>query len=347
MSDLQQIIQASADDRRGLFQQTGQRLSCAPENVEKDFWVCWTLDALYNRAAIEERLLFKGGTSLSKAFDLIQRFSEDIDITVFRDDLPGDPFPSDDELRAMGSNQRKRKLDEIKERCSSYINGQFQAALTKYAATELEGMKFKIEPDPDDPDAQSLLFHYPSAFTDSDEAYIRRVVKIESGAKSALDPHETKTIVPYSAPDTDGLDLAVPNVLTIKPERTFWDKIIILHGQRHWFQNRGELYKDGQRLSRHYYDVFRLLASEHGDAALQDLDLAESCVKHARLYFDRKPLDLDQAIPGTFGIVPADGMLDPLKADYKKMAGMIFGDVPSFEDILGKIKMAEAILNAA
>jgi hypothetical protein len=245
----------------------------------------------------------------------------------------------------MGSNQRRRKLDEIKERCSGYINGQFQAALTKYATTELEGMKFKIEPDPDDPDAQSLLFHYPSAFTDSDEAYIRRVVKIESGAKSALDPHETKTIVPYSALDTDGLDLAVPNLLTIKPERTFWDKIIILHGQRHWFQNKGELYKDGQRLSRHYYDVFRLLASEHGDAALEDLELAESCAKHARLYFDRKPLDLDQAIPGTFGIVPADGMLDPLKADYEKMAGMIFGDVPSFEDILGKIKTAEATLN--
>lgn len=223
---------------------------------------------------------------------------------------------------------------------------QFQAALTKYAAAELEGMKFKIEPDPDDPDAQSLLFHYPSAFTDSDEAYIRRVVKIESGAKSALDPHETKTIVPYSAPDTDGLDLAVPNVLTIRPERTFWDKVIILHGQRHWFQNKGELYKDGQRLSRHYYDLFRLLASEHGDAALGDLQLAESCVKHARLYFDRKPLDLDQAIPGKFGIVPTEAMLDPLKADYEKMAGMIFGEVPSFEEILSKIETAEATLNA-
>ncbi|GGI27384.1 MULTISPECIES: nucleotidyl transferase AbiEii/AbiGii toxin family protein [Bradyrhizobium] len=325
MTDLPQIIRASAEDRRGLFQQTGQRLSCPPENIEKDFWVCWILDALYNKAGIEQRLLFKGGTSLSKAFDLIQRFSEDIDITVFRDDLPGENFPSDDDLRAMGSNERKRKLDEIKERCSSFINGEFQNALTNFAAGELEGLTFKIEPDPDDPDAQSLLFHYPSAFADSDERYVRRVVKIESGAKSALDPHETKTISPYSATDTDGLDLTVPNVLTIKPERTFWDKIIILHGQRHWFQNRGELYKDGQRLSRHYYDIFRLLTSEHGEAALKDLELAESCVRHARLYFNRKPLDLDQATPGTFGIVPVDGMLEPLKADYQKMAGMIFG----------------------
>ena len=148
-------------------------------------------------------------------------------------------------------------------------------------------MKFKIEPDPDDPDAQSLLFHYPSAFTDFDEAYIRRVVKIESGAKSALDPHETKTIVPYSAHDTDGLR-PMPNVLTIKPERTFWDKIIILHGQRHWFQNKGELYKDGQRLSRALLRRIPPSTSEYGHAALEDLELAESCVKHARLYFDRE-----------------------------------------------------------
>jgi Nucleotidyl transferase AbiEii toxin, Type IV TA system len=346
MNDLLQVIRASTEDRRGLFQQTGQRLSCAPENVEKDFWVCWTLDALYNKAGIKPRLLFKGGTSLSKAFDLIQRFSEDIDITVFRTDLLGEDFPSDDELRAMGSNQRSRKLDEVKERCSAFINGDFQSALQKVADSELEGRKFTIEPDSDDPDGQSLLLHYPSAFADSGEDYIRRVVKIESGAKSALDPHETKTITPYSAAEAEGLNLAVPNVITIKPERTFWDKIVILHGQRHWFQNKGALYKDGQRLSRHYYDVYRLLASDHGDSAMKDLDLAESCVQHARLYFNRKPLDLDQATPGTFGIVPANGMLDPLKADYEKMAGMIFGEIPPFEDMIARIAEAEAALNA-
>jgi hypothetical protein len=346
MNDMTQVIRASTEDRRGLFQQTGQRLACAPENVEKDFWACWTLDALYNKAGIKPRLLFKGGTSLSKAFDLIQRFSEDIDLTVFRTDLLGEDFPSDDELRTMGSNRRSKKLDEVKERCSAFINGDFQSALRKIAASELEGMQYKIEPDPDDPDGQSLLLHYPSAFADSEDDYIRRVVKIESGAKSALDPHETKIITPYSAAEAEGLNLAVPNVLTIKPERTFWDKIIILHGQRHWFRNNGALYKDGQRLSRHYYDVYRLLGSNHGDSAMKDLDLAESCVQHARLYFNRKPLDLDLATPGTFGIVPADGMLDPLKADYEKMAGMIFGKIPPFEDIIGGITKAEAVLNA-
>ncbi|UVO35745.1 nucleotidyl transferase AbiEii/AbiGii toxin family protein [Bradyrhizobium arachidis] len=128
--------------------------------------------------------------------------------------------------------------------------------------------------------------------------------------------------------------------------RTFWDKIIILHGQRHWFQNRGSLYKDWQRLSRHYYDVYRLVGSEYGATALADRELAESCVQHARLYFNRKPLDLDLATPGKYGNVPVDGMLAPLKADYDKMAGMIFGEIPSFDDIIARIADAEATLNA-
>ncbi|MCP3475574.1 nucleotidyl transferase AbiEii/AbiGii toxin family protein [Bradyrhizobium sp. CCGUVB1N3] len=145
------------------------------------------------------------------------------------------------------------------------------------------------------------------------------------------------------ATEAEGLNLAIQNVLTIKPQRSFWDKIIILHGQRHWFQNRDELYKDGQRLSRHSYDVYLLLASEHGMSAMADLELAKSCADHPRPYFDRKPLDLDLATPGTFGIAPPEGMLGPLEEDYDKMDGMIFGEIPPFQDIIERI--AEATLN--
>lgn len=345
MNDMAQIIQAQPEDRRGLFQQTAQRLGCAPENIEKDFWVCWTLDALYNKAQLKPRLLFKGGTSLSKAFDLIQRFSEDIDVTVFRADLT-DTFPSDRELKELSAKQRGRKLDEIKAACQAFIKGEFQDQLMKVASSELKGTQFKIEIDDDDPDGQSLLFHYPSAFDASEEPYVRRVVKIESGAKSALDPHVTKSVTPYVADDAEEFDLSVPNVVTIKPERTFWDKIIILHGQRHWFENRGELYKDGQRLSRHYYDVYRLLQSDCGKNAITDLALAEDCVAHARIFFNRKPLDLDVAKPGTFGLSPHDGMLTALRTDYEKMAGMIFGATPKFDDVIGSIGEAEKVINA-
>ncbi|MBM3573424.1 MAG: nucleotidyl transferase AbiEii/AbiGii toxin family protein, partial [Alphaproteobacteria bacterium] len=104
------VLAASDRDRRDLFVAAAARLGTTEQNVEKDFWVCWTLDALFNgRAAGGPRLLFKGGTSLSKAFGLIDRFSEDIDITVFRDDLG--QAASIAALDALSRKQRQRKLD--------------------------------------------------------------------------------------------------------------------------------------------------------------------------------------------------------------------------------------------
>jgi len=105
-----QVLVADATDRRDLFIGAGQRLGTAPQNIEKDFWVCWTLDALFNGPASRgPRLLFKGGTSLSKGFGLIQRFSEDIDITVFREDIGEDA--SVEALEEMSGKKRQAKLD--------------------------------------------------------------------------------------------------------------------------------------------------------------------------------------------------------------------------------------------
>jgi hypothetical protein len=121
------ILRAEAQTRSGLFAATAQRLGTTPQNVEKDFWVSWTLDALFNGLGDGPRLLYKGGTSLSKAFGLIQRFSEDIDVTVFRDDL-GIPA-SVDELAALSGKKRSAALDAIKEACEVYINGPLAARL--------------------------------------------------------------------------------------------------------------------------------------------------------------------------------------------------------------------------
>ena len=104
--DFLKVIAASAEDRRGLFLATANRIGTPIQNVEKDFWVVWVLDLLFNgRTSDEPRLLFKGGTSLSKAYGLISRFSEDIDITVFREDL-GQPLEASD-LEALSGNHNK------------------------------------------------------------------------------------------------------------------------------------------------------------------------------------------------------------------------------------------------
>lgn len=339
------VIAARDAERRDLFLTTATRLGTAAQNVEKDFWVCWTLDALFNGLPPGgPRLLFKGGTSLSKAFGLISRFSEDIDITVFRGDLGQGADVA--ELDVLSGKKRRARLDAIRTACQAYISGILIEQFSELAAALIPGSHFRLEIDPDDPDRQTLLFWYP-AVTARLADYIRSAVKIESGAKSALDPHMAATVTPYVAQDLVDLDLAVTNVTTVKPERTFWDKIIILHGLRQWHDRRGELRHSGQRVSRHYYDVHRLMQDASAAGWQADHALAIDCAQHARLFFGSVDLGLDTALPSTFTLTPTTAMRDALARDYEAMSGMIFGEIPPLDAVLASAGRLEQIVNGA
>jgi hypothetical protein len=343
------FLAAAANDRRDAFIAAGRRLGAAEQNIEKDFWVCWTLDALFNRLpAGGPRLLFKGGTSLSKAFGLISRFSEDIDVTVFRDDLG--EGASVELLETMSGRRRKEKLEAIRDACQAYIAGPLLTQLASLLTTSLAQAGIasdgaRVEVDAADDGRQTLLLWYPSV-TAATDGYVRPAVKIESGAKSALDPHHPVTVRPYIAVEVDGIDLSVANVTTVDPERTFWDKVVILHGLRRWFEMRGELRGGGQRVSRHYYDLHRLLGTDVAAKALADADLGRDCVRHARMFFNSPDLDLASAEPGSFVLRPTDAMLVPLRRDYVAMTGMIFGDAPAFDAVITSIAELETRLNA-
>ncbi|CAM3822422.1 nucleotidyl transferase AbiEii/AbiGii toxin family protein [Polaromonas hydrogenivorans] len=343
--DFQAVIVADDAERRDLFLGTAARLGTAVQNVEKDFWVCWTLDALFNGLPPGgPRLLFKGGTSLSKAFGLISRFSEDIDITVFRADL-GEVVEAQD-LEGLSGKKRRARLDAIRDACQRYIAGPLAAQFIDIAAAAIPAGRFRLEADPDDKDGQTLLFWYP-AVTGAEGDYIRAAVKIEAGAKSALDPHIAATVTPYVAADLDDLDLAVRNVRAVQPERTFWDKVIILHGLRQWYDRRQELRHEGQRVSRHYYDIHRLAQAQGAQAWQADHGLAADCAKHARLFFGSPDLGLESAAVGTFTLVPDDAMQGALGRDYAAMSGMIFGDIPRLDTVLASVAALQEAINAA
>jgi len=341
-----EVLRATEETRSGLFTTTAQKLGTTPQNVEKDFWVCWTLDALFNGLPGDPRLLFKGGTSLSKGFGLIRRFSEDIDVTVFRDDL-GVPATID-ELAALSRKKREAALDAIRDACETYINGTLRDQLAAIAAdcsarTGLDAGAIKIFPDTRD--RQTLLVAYPSVT--SEDAYIAKSVKIESGAKSALDPNSRRSVAPYVDADLPAIDLTVPDVTIVDAERTFWDKIVILHGLRRWHDIRGQLRGNGQRVSRHYYDLHQLMQSEAGRRAMEDRALGADCVAHARMFFNRPDFDLASAQPPTFALRPEQGMVDDLRQDYRAMAAMIFGEPPAFEAIIDTVAALERALNGA
>jgi hypothetical protein len=347
-ADFFHVIAASPDDRRDLFLTSAKRLGTPLQNIEKDFWVTWVLDLLFNgRQANEPRLLFKGGTSLSKAFGLISRFSEDIDITVFREDIGHEP--DIDDFERLSGKQQRRQLEGIKQACQNYVQGALRDRLNRQISAVFGGLSLPVSEtpvivDPDDSDRQTLLMHYPSVSVGVND-YVKPTIKIEAGAKSALDPHCLASIRPYISGDIPATNLIVQEVVTIDAERTFWDKVVILHGLRRWHDKRGVLRQQGHRASRHYYDIFQLAHSPTGKKALADAALGKDCVRHARLFFNSADLDLLSAQMGRFAIAPTAQMTEVLRRDYQAMTTMIFGDVPTFTEVLESIRKIEIQLN--
>lgn len=278
---------------------------------------------------------------MSKAYGLIQRFSEDIDVTVFRDDL--DAATSVQELEKLSSKKRRARLNTIREACRAYITGPLHTFLSEQLADAARGAG-RIEIDPADPDGQTLLVWYPEVES-RDDAYVKPAVRIESGAKSALDPNRPVTIQPYIAGEMQSLDLTINDVTTIDAARTFWDKVVITHGLRRWYDRRGILRQEGQRVSRHYYDLHCLFDSELGKAAVENPRLGADCVRHARMFFDRPDYDLASATVGSFAIAPSDAMIDALRRDYANTTAMIFGPAPDFDEILASMRQIEQRIN--
>ena len=189
------FLKLPATDRRLAFQQVESQLGLQAVSVEKDFWVCWTLRTLFAMPGVGDHLTFKGGTSLSKAWKLIQRFSEDIDLIVDKNALGfgGDAAPD----RASSNNKRRERLEKLMEASRQWVQGTLQPALRDNLKSALGEAGWNLEVDPDVADGQCLLFHYLSVFATTSAGYVRPVVKIELGARSDDWPHETIAIQPY------------------------------------------------------------------------------------------------------------------------------------------------------
>ncbi len=340
------FIDLKSKERFDVFSIAGQRLDTRPEYIEKDFWVCVVLDALFNRLpGGHARLLFKGGTSLSKGFGLISRFSEDIDIVVFRDDLGfgGDDDPTN---RASGipNKERLRRFDALKAACGEYVRGRL--------ASELVGLLARagctVSANDTDPDQQTLLIEYPSGSkAGSSQGYVEPRVKIECGARSALDPSTTIAPAPFIQAELgEDWDLAVRNVACIRPERTYWEKLLILHGVHCGYRDAKRLPGDRDRLSRHFYDVAMISSTELGRSAHKDTALWTDVREHNLVAFRQAWKKFEEATPGSIRIVPQQEVRAELERDYEAMQGMILGEAPAFESIIERLGVIEAELNA-
>jgi predicted nucleotidyltransferase component of viral defense system len=325
------FLKLPADERRLAFQQVEAQMGLQAVSVEKDLWVCWTLQALFAMPGIGDHLTFKGGTSLSKAWKFIQRFSEDIDLVVDKNVLGfgGDAAPD----RASSKKKRRECLEKLMEASRQWVQGTLQPALRASLTAALGEAGWHLEVDPDMADGQCLLFHYPSVFTATSAGYVRPVVKIELGARSDDWPHETITIQPYVLELFPVLDrAAVFPARVLAAERTFWEKACLLHEETF---RPADKPRRKPRMARHYYDLWCLLRAGVGARALANPALFERVAEHREIFFRYSWVDYSTHKPGTFRLLPPDAHLAEWQDDYQAMLGpMFFGEVPDFAEIL-------------
>lgn len=353
-------------ERKDVLQESANRMDLAEIILEKDFWVCWTLKRLFSNPEIAQHLTFKGGTSLSKGYGAIARFSEDIDLTINRNA----PFLSDgaNPLESdISTNERKRRLDALKSNAQRFIAELVEPQLTKNISAALgtnEGWEISL--DNDDPDGQTLLFHYPRVFDyqifvpsvtrpmsypisspisqpivrgDKQDHYIKPQIKLEFGARGDTSPNETRSIKPYAADIFPDL-FKNPSceVSMLGAERTFWEKATILHSLHH-----GVTLKD--RMSRHYYDTFMLQQKGIADKAIQNPSLLEQVVLNKSLMFKDNKASYDTAVIGSLKLLPNKDQIKILKDDYKKMEEMFMSEHPRFDEIIDALGTLEQKIN--
>lgn len=328
---MDRIARASAGERRLVFEAAAQRMALAPAVVEKDFWVCYTLDHLFHRSGFAESMVFKGGTSLSKAFGLIERFSEDIDLILdwrllgYGEDEPWEP--------RSNSAQERFKADSI-ERTNAFLADAFVPKL-RATLSESLGTEASVRCGTEE---ETVYFDYPRSY---ESAGTLDTIKLEMGPMAAWSPSEEAAITPYAADVVPfGPELST-TVRTASPERTFWEKATILHQEA----NRPEGKAMPRRYSRHYYDMYRLGHSFVLGRAVAQPGLLEQVVRFKEKFYRTPWAKLADARPGTLRLAPPKDRLDELAADYASMRPMLFGSYPSIDEIVAYMAELEETIN--
>ena len=336
------VAKQSSRERAELFQASEGRHAphIAAPIIEKDFWVCWTLHRLFGVLKFRPQLIFKGGTSLSKVFNAIERFSEDVDLSLSRRDL-GFADDHDPEQNGISKKEIRRRLEALTNKCLETVRERLLPELQRDFASVLgtSGWTLKL----DDQDQQTIIFEYPHSELSGSLRYVRPAIRLEMGARSDDWPAIDAEIKPYAAEDfPKAFTAPACSVRTLAAERTFWEKATLLHAEYH----RPAGKHAAERLSRHYYDLYRLLVHDIGQRAIGQQDLLKRVVQHKQLFFAQAWANYETAKPGTFHLLPDKTRMENLKRDYAAMQDMIFGNAPDWESIIGELARLEGRLNA-
>ena len=309
-----------------ILDQVNGRTNSDQQTIEKDWWVTQVLRVLFSRP-YSEHLSFKGGTSLSKAWNIIERFSEDIDIAISRE-----------YLGFAGELSRTQVSDKLRRAACSFVREKIQTDVREgLIAMGIAPDKFSVHVNItpiSTTDPEVIYVDYQSVLPNSE--YIAHTVKVEVSGRSMHDPVQTvalqsqiDTILPQSA-------IVQPafNVSVVVPERTFLEKVMLLHEE--FAKPQTDIRTS--RMSRHLYDIYCMLHTDIAERALDNEQLYRSIVEHRRKFINLRDFDYGTLYPATLSILPPASVADLWRKDYENMQkNMIYGNSPSYEQLLKRL----------
>ncbi len=312
-----------------LFNQLSALTGMQAQAIEKDAWVTLMLRMLFT-SEIKDVLVFKGGTSLSKAYKLIERFSEDIDLAINRTHIGFEGELTKGQIRKL----RRKSHDFVSNEMVNILKSQ----LDEY---EIERNLYKINVENikiSDQDPEIIQVSYKSVFQEI--AYLPQRVLIEIGARSLIEPSEEKTIqsiIKENYPDTEFSETEF-NVKTVIPEKTFLEKLLLMHEE---FQKNKEKVRY-QRMSRHLYDIGQIINTEYGKRAIENSELFNEIIEHRKKFTPIKVVDYEVLTIENLKITPRNEFFELYKKDYKEMQeSMIYGKSLDFEKLIELVKQIE------
>lgn len=312
-----------------IIEATSNQLSLSTAVIEKDLWVCWTLEKLFE---LPITMAFKGGTSLSKCYNLIQRFSEDIDITLdYHYFLPQIDI----------KNQSKSALKRISEQLKQQVIEQVRTTIYPHLYKCLQIQNIQNESTLQiNEEGDQIYFYYPSTTKDK---YLKDHVLIEFGGRNSTKPNETIKIETFISSLTNKLNLPSPEISVLSPIRTFWEKATLIHVECH----RGRLNLYSNRLSRHWYDLAMLTINKLDDKALNDKVTFGDVMQHKIAFYNASYANYDKCLEGRFKLLPSNEEISALQSDYKLMidSGMFSIEPISFDKIIKIILELQSKIN--
>jgi len=325
-------------DRREALSFAADQSGRPAHLLEKDVWVVWALATLY-ASSLGEHLVFKGGTSLSKAYGVIRRFSEDVDLTYDIRAIAPDLVHGNGEALPKTRSEEKRWSSEVRKRLPDWVAGSALPVIADALAAEALAAAIRT-------DGEKLFIDYEA--TTAGSGYVAPSVMLEFGARSTGEPASLRDIACDASGLIEGVTFPTARPRVMHAERTFWEKATAIHV--FCLQERLR----GDRFARHWHDVARLDDAGLADAALADRELANAVARHKGMFFaekaaDRSAIDYGAAIDGGLQLVPAGDALKALEEDYGRMVedGLLLEDAEPFEVLMVRCADIERRANDA